>query len=57
VLLAGGWSVRRAAAMNFLSALTAFVGLFVGLETSDSVSGRQVRTKKILLKNNLKMFK
>jgi zinc transporter ZupT len=31
VLLDGGWSVRKALAMNFASSLTAFAGLFIGL--------------------------
>lgn len=42
VLLSTGLSVRRAIAVNFITALTAFAGLFVGLVLGENASANRV---------------
>eukprot|EP00045_Choanoeca_perplexa_P015981 m.209151 g.209151 ORF g.209151 m.209151 type:complete len:720 (+) comp17136_c0_seq2:136-2295(+) len=41
ILLESGWAVKRALLANFASSLTCFIGLFIGLEVSDSIDAQQ----------------
>jgi zinc transporter ZupT len=41
ILLESGWSVKAALGANFLSSLTAFIGLFIGVAGSDTEDSQQ----------------
>ena len=40
-MLSVGWSYKKALGLNFLSALTAFIGLYVGIPISNNEAARE----------------